>query len=305
MALKDIRKRLATARLQTRVRRVRTRAPSANPPPLFIIGSGRSGNTLVRRTLMNSGQIYIPPETFVLGEVIEKWDLSRALPWRERVWLFCAYFEKHKHFPTFELPNLNAFAKDATEMAPAERSLRNLIVALYGFFAKEHGYAMPRWGDKSPWNTFHLETIKAFFPEAQFLWLVRDGRDAALSYAEAEFYDGFPTAARRWVRANADCAALAGTTPALMQMKYEAIVTSPEAEFRRLFDWLGMTFSPDYLSAQSGRLGDVDAMAHHRNVKKPISAASVGRWREMLSPEDLRAAGPDFAAMLAQLGYDT
>lgn len=38
--------------------------------PFFIIGSGRSGNTLLRRILTKKNGIVIPPETYVLGKVI-------------------------------------------------------------------------------------------------------------------------------------------------------------------------------------------------------------------------------------------
>ena len=39
--------------------------------PFFIVGSGRSGNTLMRRVLQTSPELHIPPETFVLGDCIE------------------------------------------------------------------------------------------------------------------------------------------------------------------------------------------------------------------------------------------
>ena len=47
--------------------------------PLFIIGAPRSGNTLTRRVLMASGQIYIPPETYVIGEILSRWPKWRGL----------------------------------------------------------------------------------------------------------------------------------------------------------------------------------------------------------------------------------
>ena len=304
MALPQIRKHAQSALTQGLVRLSRGRAPQTKDRPVFIIGSGRSGNTLVRRTLMASGQIYIPPETYVLGEIIEKWARSAALPWRERVWLFCAFFEKHPHFDTFGVENLNALAEAASSWPKQDQTLRHLIDGFYGFMGREHGYSATRWGEKSPWNTFHLPAIAAFFPDAQFLWLVRDGRDAALSYYEAGLYDAFDAAAQRWTRANAACAALADTRCDLRRVDYETLVRAPEAEFAAIFDWLGMRFEPQMLNAEAGHMGDVDALAHHKNVRKPISASSVGRWRDKVSPQELRAAGPEFPAMLARLGYD-
>lgn len=304
MAITGIKKRAQSALKQGMVRLSRGRANPTDERPVFVVGSGRSGNTLMRRTLMASGQIYIPPETYVLGEIIENWARSATLHWRERVWLFCAYFEKHPHFSTFGVENLNSFAKDASGWPKEQQSLRHVIDGFYRFMGREHGYTATRWGEKSPWNTFHLPAISAFFDDAQFIWLVRDGRDAALSYAEAGLYASFPKAAKRWVSANEACAALAETSADLRRVNYEDLVRDPENVFAELFDWLGLSFAPEMLNAEAGHMGDVEALAHHKNVRKPISASSIGRWKTKLSAEDLNAAGPEFHAMLAQMGYD-
>lgn len=272
------------------------------PPPLFIIGSGRSGNTLVRRVLMATGAIHIPPETFVLGDIIESWPRLKSLMWRERVWLFCAHFEKHPHFADFGLANLNGFA--AIALGLRDRSLPGLISAFYLYLARTENNSATRWGDKTPYNTFHLPALRAAFPGAQFLWLVRDGRDAALSYVEAGLYDDFATAAARWVDANSACETLARTDADLFRQSYEDLVTAPEAGFRAICDWAALPFDAGMLSAPGGRLGDVEAHAHHGNVRSPISAASIGRWKGRLCDRDLAQAPEGFGAMLERLGYD-
>jgi hypothetical protein len=42
----------------------------------------------------------------------------------------------------------------------------------------------PRWGDKTPMYMRHLGLLERLFPDAQYVHLVRDGRDAALSFLE-------------------------------------------------------------------------------------------------------------------------
>lgn len=284
-------------------RRRNARTPGAPPPPLFIVGSGRSGNTLVRRVLMATGDIYIPPETFVLGDIIEGWSRAGLLTWREKVWLFCAHFEKHAHFADLGLPDLNEFAAQAAKLP--DRTLRSLFDAFYFHLAHAHGSSAPRWGDKTPFNTFHLHAIRAVFPDAQFLWLIRDGRDSALSYVEAGLFDSIGAAADRWVAANTACEALAAENGAdVYRQSYEALVSDPEAGFAAICDWAGLPFRPEMLSAPTGKLGDVEAHAHHDNVRRPISAASVGRWRQRMDPDDLGALPDGFWALMERLGYD-
>ncbi|EIE48647.1 sulfotransferase [Salipiger aestuarii] len=282
-------------------RRNRLRGDNS-PRPLFVIGSGRSGNTLVRRVLMATGAIHIPPETFVLGEIIEMWPRLKSLMWREKVWLFCAHFEKHPHFADFGLGSLNDFAIQALGMS--DRSLPALITAFYRYLAQAENSDASRWGDKTPYNTFHLPALRAAFPDAQFLWLTRDGRDAALSYVEAGLYQDFPTAARRWVDANRACETLARTGADVFRQSYETLVTAPQASFCDICDWAALPFDPAMLSAPAARLGDVEVHAHHGNVKSPISAASVGRWKTRLRGEDLAQAPDDFPVMLERMGYD-
>ncbi|EYD70344.1 sulfotransferase family protein [Limimaricola hongkongensis] len=283
--------------------RARPGAGDSRARPLFVIGSGRSGNTLMRRLLMASGEIYLPPETYVLGEIIERWPRGALLSWYERVWLFCAYFEKHPEFPTFALDNLNAFADEAVALPPPARNLRSLFETFYRHLARQHGSAAHRWGDKTPYNTVHLPAIDALFPDAQYLWLLRDGRDVALSYVQAGLYDDLGAAAERWVSANRACAALARRGRDVYRQSYEDLVTAPERSVRAIYGWAGLDYAPGVLTDSGGAMGDVERRAHHGNVRRPISAASVGRWRAQLGPADLRQMPEAFAPLLAEYGY--
>ncbi len=302
MQTKSRRQRIATAASLAALRLGRHHADGA--PPIFIIGSGRSGNTLVRRVLMASGAIYIPPETYVLGEIIEIWPRTALLPWRERVWLFCAYFEKHPEFSTFGLTNLDVFAARAADFSATDRTLRRLIDAFYAYLASAQGAPIGRWGDKTPYNTHHLPAIGALYPEAKYLWLVRDGRDVSLSYVEAELYPDLASAAARWTRANRACMTFARRGLNVRRQSYEDLVTNPEAAFADLFRWAGLEFTPDMLTILPGPMGDVEQRHHHENVRHPISAASAGRWRDQLNPAELSTLPGAFWQMMRDLGYE-
>ncbi|TYB89509.1 sulfotransferase [Oceaniovalibus sp. ACAM 378] len=303
MPKKSRRQRIAKAASLAALRLGRYRGDGA--PPIFVIGSGRSGNTLVRRVLTASGEIYIPPETYVLGEIIEIWPRTALLPWREQVWLFCAYFEKHSEFSTFGLTNLDDFAARAVALPAAERTLRQLIDAFYLHLAKAQDAPTGRWGDKTPYNTHHLPAIGTLYPEAKYLWLVRDGRDVALSYVEAGLYPDLLGAADRWTRANRACLSFARRGLDVRQQGYENLVTDPETAFADLFQWAGLEFAPDMLTILPGPMGDVEQRRHHEKVRRPISAASAGRWRGQLKPADLSTLPDDFWQVMHALGYAT
>ncbi|MEM1105481.1 MAG: sulfotransferase [Pseudomonadota bacterium] len=276
-------------------------APSA--APLFIIGAPRSGNTLTRRVLLASGQIYIPPETYVIGEILSRWPKWGRLTWREKVWMVCAYFDRHPHRDDFEIESFTPFADAASGWPGSQQTVQHLYDALYAFMARAHGHTEARWGDKTPWNTVHLAHIVRTYPKAYYLHLKRDGLDVVASQVQAGMRD-VSASAQRWMDANEACLKHTKSMkrPPL-SVAYEDLVRRPEEEFARIFDWAGLEFSPDYLTSVPQRMGDVHRHAHHAAVTKPITAASIGRWRERLGPEDLTRLPRGFNAMMGRLGY--
>ena len=54
------------------------------------------------------------------------------------------------------------------------------IAAVFEAYAASDG--KPRWGDKTPMYMRHLAAARAALPDAQYVHLVRDGRDAAVSF---------------------------------------------------------------------------------------------------------------------------
>lgn len=273
--------------------------------PIFIIGAPRSGNTLTRRVLMASGSIYVPPETYVVGEIVEAWPRWRRLDWRERVWLFVSYFERHAHFADFEIDGLGPLAAELQELGGDERTLRHCFDRFYAFMARAHGFTEARWGDKTPWNTFHLPAIMKAFPDAQFLYLSRNGLDAVASQVKADMRD-LPASAQRWVDANAACLKASKKAPdRVLQVSYETLVREPENVFSTIFDWAGIGFSPEMLTRVPEKLGDVGRLGHHAAVTRPITPDAIGRWRDSLKAEDIAGLNRDFWDMMGRLGYES
>src|SRR5262249_56845592 len=54
------------------------------------------------------------------------------------------------------------------------------IGTVYAVYAEERD--KPRWGDKTPMYMQSLRLLERLFPDALFVHLIRDGRDAALSF---------------------------------------------------------------------------------------------------------------------------
>ncbi|HEX6923051.1 MAG TPA: sulfotransferase, partial [Bacillales bacterium] len=63
--------------------KLRSDAADLSCRPFFIIGSGRSGNTLLRTILFQNPDIVIPPESYVLGKAIRRYRQLSWLEWEE------------------------------------------------------------------------------------------------------------------------------------------------------------------------------------------------------------------------------
>jgi hypothetical protein len=206
------------------------------PPAPFIVGVARSGTTLLRFMLDAHSELTIPPETGFLPTV------AHLGPEREAFFATVTGFES---WPDFHL-DAALLRERLALLAPF--TVPAALRAFYRLYAERFG--KPRWGDKTPSYGLHAEAIGALLPEARFVHIIRDGRDVALSVRPLWFAPG-PTledAARDWAervqKTRAECAR-AGHA---IEVRYEDLVTSPEATLRRVCAFLDLAFEPGMVS---------------------------------------------------------
>ena len=154
-----------------------------HPPMPFIVGAPRSGTTLLRFMLDSHPDIAIPPETGFLAQAALK---PNAGP-RE----FVQHLESFDTWPDFHLERESLL--DRLSRMPTF-DLSDAYRAFYAAYAAR--FSKPRYGDKTPIYAFHMQKIQELFPEAAFIHIIRDGRDAALSLEKQWFSPGKGMAAQ-------------------------------------------------------------------------------------------------------------
>lgn len=246
--------------------------------PIFIVGSGRSGNTLVRRILINEPSIYIPPETYVLGQLIKEFQVHSKSEWSFLIRLVLSQLSLSEDFHYFPTPYLRPLYMKLVDMSIEKRSLSTILNEFYLFMANIVKPGVTRWGDKTPLNTASIFDIYEVFPNAQFVHLVRNVHDVCSSYVKMGRYKTFKEAAIRWRDSNNSVEKFKRTTKARIRMfKYEDLVADPEAQVKELCKFLNLSYSPSLLTniPESSVLGDSN-VSHYSNVHKAISPKSVG-----------------------------
>ncbi len=283
------------------------------PPAPFVVGVPRSGTTLLRLQLDSHPALAIGPETG-WGIVASQPGLADAAPPD----LLAALVA----LDTW--PDLGLDPADARRALVQAQpwSLGNGLRALYATLAARDG--KPRWGDKTPVHSAFMPALAAALPEARFIHVIRDGRDAAASVRDMPFVPGdgsIEAIAQDWrdriVAARADAAGLAH----YREVRFERLVTEPEVVLRELCDFLELGFDQAMLRAHD-RAADMlarlperrpdgatvatraERSARHAHLRHPPDPARAGRWREALTADEAARFELIAGELLAELGYE-
>ena len=272
--------------------------------PFFIIGSGRSGNTLLRSILSGNSDISIPPESYRIPFAIKKFHIFNNRDWEDIVSQVLKEFKDCKEFYTWEIDITDA-QKRLENIADSKRTLSNIFDELFCTYTEKHSPGSKIWGDKTPMNTLYLDWIGTVFPRSKFIHIIRDGRDVASSYLKMERYDTILEAANRWINSIESAQSFGSKIKEnYIEIRYEALVTKPEEVIKDTCDFLDIDYDSKMLdhTKQVKKLGDTDK-EHHSNLSKPISSDSVGKWRNNLSESNQESITKLLHKHLQRLGY--
>jgi Sulfotransferase family len=270
--------------------------------PIFVIGAPRSGTTLLRIMLSSHPRIYIPPESdfiprLYLGRGRTPISRDRAVGDVRAILANRRFLREWRG----AVPDPEVFVAALDELTPAA-----LLDALYRSYAAQHG--AERWGDKSPIYTHYIPLLAEIFPSAQFVHLVRDGRDAALSTLAAypdRFYVDVYFAAQSWQR-RIRAARRAGVAlgPArYTELRYEDLTADPEAVLRPLCLFLGEDYAPAMCEPHELARELLRPHGRHAPVREPVHPNSGG-WRSRMPVGDQRLFHAVASNLLVDLGYD-
>ena len=253
--------------------------------PIFIIGSGRTGTTLLRSMLVASGQISIPPETQNIHSLANKFLAYHGLNWDDLSRLVLADFESHHNFFMWEI-NLAPLYQTIIDLPKENRSLAKIIDSIYMYYTAQKFPEAKPWGDQSRIYTYHIPHILNVFPNARFVHILRDGRDVVASMVERNGGGYLEEAVYRWKKSIQLIEAYKGglLKNRIIEFRYEDLVNDPEHVLRNLTNQIDLNFSTlmlDYWKLPS--TVEHKHKSFHKNLSKPIFSSSVGRWKNRLT----------------------
>lgn len=230
----------------------------APPPPVFLVGFPRSGTTLAAQILAGHDKVVLSDERENAGAILEAAGRS-AESWRD--------------FLTMPPQRRTGLRRGYWKAARPEGPLKDGRILV----------------DKLPANLAMIAALGAVFPDAKFIVMTRDPRDAVLSAFRQRFepnpstvqFMTIDTAAAYYDASHRLLDAAQRLLPGLdvRLQSYETLAGSPEAEGKAMAGFAGLDW-------QEGML-DVAARAETADIRTPsapqlretIEARSTGQWK--------------------------
>jgi hypothetical protein len=241
---------------------------------IFIVGARRSG-------------------TLWLQRIVSAHPLVAAIP--SETHLF-----SHGIAPLFELFQHSLRSSTTTghvfvERAAAVDAARDLCDAVFGGFLDP---GVERLVERTPLHVQHLDLISEIYPDAQYVHIIRDGRDVARSLATQRWGPReLQEAAAEW--RSCVLAAREARLPRdrYREVRYETLMEDLSPTIAELYAWLNLPADPELVQAAEAE-GRIAA-----NLGADPSGVRAAKWRESYTPAERDAFDVIAGDLIDELEY--
>lgn len=271
----------------------------SNARPIFVTGPDRSGTSLMFAVLGSHPNISM---------------VRRTNLWR---WFYGQYgdLSQPDNFEACLQTMLRYTRMDGLHLDPdrirrefwqGDPSYGRLFDLVHSHHAELFGKS--RWGDKSLHTEHHAAQVFAEFPNATIIHMIRDPRDRYSSIIKryAGRKKGVASTTAQWLSSVARATRNAQRYPGrYLAVRYESLAQQPEETLHQVCEFIGEEFSPCMLR--------MDGIPEHRDGGNSsfgrlepgkISARSVGRYRTVLTPQEVAFIQGHAGSQMAEYHYD-
>lgn len=274
--------------------------------PIFIVGQERSGTTLLMVMLGCHPRIAVPEVTWWYPRFRPYLYTYGNLGGEDNLRTLASEMIFGLPVPFWGMPeNPRTVVRDVTSEL-RERSFAGIYCAMMERYLRWSGNR-PRWGEKTPNNIFFAREILQDFPGAQFICVVRDGRDACAEFLQAGFGpNNIFCAAECWNLGQMEALRLARELSAKtwLEVRYEELAREPEANLRRVCDFLGEDYTDSMLRFYETPIARArSTQRDHKPLGHPVSDRYIGVYKELLSVREQRIFAHVAGRTLVEAGY--
>ena len=268
--------------------------------PIIVIGSSRSGTTLLRLILTSHSDVTIPTECGFFVWWYEKYKDWSVDCFDNRLGTFLDDFFSSRKIDNWKLDR-KSLEKHIRRHKPGDYA--SLVAEIYMYYMVSSNEKSRRWGDKNNHYLYNIKEIKEMFPKAHFVHIIRDGRDVAASYMklnkaniQAKYAPNLPSEieeiAERWA-SNLKTIRQSFSVfewDRVLEVRYEDLVTKPERVVGRICKFLGLKFEKQmlefYKENKEKKLVPDGFMKWKKRTFKEIDTSAVGKYKKELTEDE-------------------
>ena len=260
--------------------------------PVFIVGVGRSGTSLLQSMLDAHPKITFLPETHFYRNYVSA-KKKRATLEQAGVENFVELLEADQDFKrvNIEPKKLLENYLSAKEEFNLEEVYRTMLEQYLENYPETHLV-----GDKDPRNIDYLESLYQSFSDAKILHIVRDPRDVLSSRMKAAWSKHRPvwqhvllyeTQLKRGRKMGKK---LFGAN--YHEFRYEDLITYPEITLQKIAAHIELEYDENMLqfSKSAERLVDKREMSWKKETLGPLLKTNKDKWKESLKPWQINMA---------------
>jgi hypothetical protein len=281
----------------------RSETTARSKAPVFVLGCGRSGTTLLYHMLLSAGNFalyrtesnainLLEPRFGDLGVKANKEKLMEA--WLDSKLGRCS--------------GLDPQAITRKVIAECTNG-GNFLSLVMGEMARQQG--VERWADCTPEHLLHLKRIKKTIPDALIIHIIRDGRDVALStaklgYIRRMWWDRTPNvmvSGLYWewmVRKGREDGKKIGRD--YLEVRFEQLISDPRATLATLSGFVEQQLDYDHILKVG--IGSVSEPNTSFKGGSGNGFNPLARWKAGFSTEDLAMFEALVGSTLEELGYE-
>ena len=281
----------------------------ANIPFFFIIGRPRTGTTLLRSLFDAHPNVQIPWECqFILNLYpkygkLEHWNpgtLEHFYADLLKQWQFSAWNIDHDKLQA----DLQA--------CDGETSYAKICQVVYlnhiSFYPKEE---IKLIGDKNHGYTIYTERLLKLFPDAKFVYILRDYRDNYQSVKNVDFeLPVVSLVVYKWKYFYKKALQAAKKHPGSFYfIRYEDLVTDPVLHLEMICEFLGVPYVPEVFDfykmkgkAEEKYPADI-LQKHHKSLFNPVNTSRIGLWEKSMNKRQVQIADLVAGKYAEKAGY--